>query len=71
VWDGHSSAFNAGQPFYAQKQLFTYLKSFENNDSYVSNTYILPSLGEYKPYRIATGEGYSLQVITKRACGNQ
>jgi hypothetical protein len=71
VWDGHSNAFNAGQPFYAQKQLFTYLKRFENNDSYVSNTYILPSLGEYKPYRIAAGEGYSLQVITKKACGNQ
>jgi 4-amino-4-deoxy-L-arabinose transferase-like glycosyltransferase len=71
VWDGHSNAFNAGQPFYAQKQLYTYLKSFENNDSYVSNTYNLPSLGEYKPYRIPTGGGYSLQVITKKSCENE
>lgn len=71
VWDGHSNAFNASRPFYAQKQLYSYLKSFEKDATYLSNTYILPSLGGYKPYRIGTGDGYSLQVITKRTCGNQ
>jgi hypothetical protein len=71
VWDGHSNAFNAGNQFYAQKQLYSYLKRFENDSTYVSKTYILPNLGEYNPYRISTGDGYSLQVITKNNCNSQ
>lgn len=68
VWDGHSKAFNEGKPFYPQKQLYSYLKSFENDSSYVSNTYVLPKDGEYKPYRLGDESGYSLQVITKKNC---
>lgn len=68
VWDGHSNAFNGGKPFYPQIQLYSYLKSFENNSSYVSNTYVLPKEGEYKPYRLGDDSGYSLQVITKKNC---
>lgn len=68
VWDGHSNAFNGGKPFYPQIQLYSYLKSFENNSAYVSNTYVLPKEGEYKPYRLGDDSGYSLQVITKKNC---
>jgi hypothetical protein len=68
VWDGHSNAFNAGKPFYAQKQLYSYLKSFENDSSYVSKTYVLPKNGEYEPYRLGDESGYSLQVIIKKNC---
>ena len=68
VWDGHSNAFNAGKPFYAQKQLYSYLKSFESDSSYVSKTYVLPKDGEYEPYRLGDRSGYSLQVITKKNC---
>lgn len=70
VWDGHANAFNAGNPFYAQEQLYYYLKSFENDSSYVSKTYFLPKVGEYKPYRLGDKSGYALQVITKKDCSN-
>jgi hypothetical protein len=68
VWNGHSNAFNAEKPFYAQKQLYSYLKSFENDSTYASKTYVLPKNGEYEPYRLGDESGYSLQVITKKSC---